>query len=142
MNKYRNKKVVVDGIKFDSKHEAEYYLHLKKLKEKGKIKDFGLQQKFELQPSFKKYGKTHRAITYTVDFAIYHNNGEVEYIDVKGVETQQSKIRRKLFDYKYPDQKLLWIQRNYKHADNEDGWIELDELNKKRRVSKRVKESK
>lgn len=95
MNKYRNKKVEIDGIKFDSKHEGEYYLYLKKLKDEGKIKDFGLQQRFELQPSFKKDGKTHRAITYTVDFAIYHWNGEVEYIDVKGMETQQGVMRKK-----------------------------------------------
>ena len=61
MNKYRNKKVEIDGIKFDSKHEGEYYLYLKKLK----------------------------------NFAIYHWNGEVEYIDVKGMETQQGVMRKK-----------------------------------------------
>ena len=96
-----------------------------------------MQHKFELQPSFKKYGKTHRAITYTVDFSVIYNDGTLEHIDVKGVETQQSKIRRKLFDYKYPDQKLLWVQRNYKHSDNEDGWIEYDELKKKRKAAKK-----
>lgn len=136
MNKYKNKKVEVDGVKFDSKHEAEYYLYLKKLKKEGKIKDFGLQHKFELQPSFKKYGKTHRAITYTVDFAIYHNNGEVEYIDVKGMETQQGVMRKKMFDYLF-DEKLTWVQRSIKYGD-ENGWIEYEELKKKRKIAKKV----
>ena len=136
MNKYKNKKVEVDGVKFDSKHEAEYYLYLKKLKKEGKIKDFGLQHKFELQPSFKKYGKTHRAITYTVDFAIYHNNGEVEYIDVKGMETQQGVMRKKMFDYLF-DEKLTWVQRSIKYGD-ENGWIEYEELKKKRKIAKNV----
>ncbi|MCC0650786.1 DUF1064 domain-containing protein, partial [Clostridioides sp. ZZV15-6598] len=56
MSKYNNKKTTIDGIKFDSKDEAEYYLYLKDKKAKGEIKDFGLQQKFELQPKFKKFG--------------------------------------------------------------------------------------
>ena len=136
MNKYRNKKVEIDGIKFDSKDEAQYYLYLKKQKEDGKIKDFGLQQKFELQPSFKKDGKSHRAITYTVDFAVYKWNGEVEYIDVKGMETQQGLLRKKLFDYKYPELKLIWVAKSLKYG--VDGWIEYGELKKKRKAAKKV----
>ena len=38
-NKYRNKKVELCGIKFDSKAEAEFYIYLLKLKEKGEIVD-------------------------------------------------------------------------------------------------------
>lgn len=136
MSKYKNKKVEIDGIKFDSKDEAQYYLYLKKQKEDGKIKDFGLQQKFELQPSFKKDGKTHRAITYTVDFAVYKWNGEVEYIDVKGMETQQGLLRKKLFDYKYPDLKLIWVAKSLKYS--VDGWIEYSELKKKRKAAKKA----
>lgn len=137
MNKYKNKKVEVDGVKFDSKHEAEYYLYLKKLKKEGKIKDFGLQHKFELQPSFKKYGKTHRAITYTTDFSVVHKDGTLEHIDIKGMETQQGVMRRKMFDYKYPNEKLTWIQKSIKYGD-ENGWIEYEELKKKRKISKKV----
>lgn len=136
MSKYKNKKVEIDGIKFDSKDESQYYLYLKKQKEDGKIKDFGLQQKFELQPSFKKDGKTYIAITYTVDFAVYKWNGEVEYIDVKGMETQQGLLRKKLFDYKYPDLKLTWVAKNLKYG--VDGWIEYSELKKKRKAAKKV----
>ena len=47
------------------------------------------------------------------DFAIYHWNGEVEYIDIKGMETQQGTMRKKMFDYKYKE-KLTWIQKSIK----------------------------
>ncbi|HBF5457517.1 TPA: DUF1064 domain-containing protein [Clostridioides difficile] len=135
MSKYNNKKIIIDGIKFDSKDESEYYLYLKEKKANGEIKDFGLQQKFELQPKFKKDGKSYRAITYTVDFAIYKWNGEVVYIDVKGYSTQQGELRKKLFDYKYQDKILIWISKSKKYG--ADGWIEYDELKKKRKENKK-----
>lgn len=135
MSKYNNKKIIIDGIKFDSKDESEYYLYLKEKKENGEIKDFGLQQKFELQPKFKKDGKNYRAITYTVDFAIYKWDGEVVYIDVKGYSTQQGELRKKLFDYKYQDKKLIWITKSKKYG--VDGWIEYSELKKKRKENKK-----
>lgn len=136
MSKYNNKKTMIDGIKFDSKDEAEYYLYLKDKKAKGEIKDFVLQQKFELQPKFKKFGVSERAITYTVDFAIYKWNGEVEYIDVKGFGTQQGEIKRKIFDYNFPE-KLTWVSKSKKYG--VDGWIEYKELNKKKREAKKNK---
>lgn len=138
MSKYKNKKVVIDNIEFDSKHEAEYYKLLKRLKEEGNIKDFELQKKFELQPAFKKYGKNHRDITYTVDFSIYYLDGEVEHIDIKGMATQASEMRRKMFDYLYPNLKLIWLQKSIKHGD-ENGWIEYDKLKKKRSLAKKEK---
>lgn len=67
-SKYGAKKIVIDGYTFDSKDEGKYYEYLKKLKSQNKILNFELQPKYELQPSFKKYGKTHRAITYAPDF--------------------------------------------------------------------------
>lgn len=38
-NKYHNKKVVIDGVTFDSKLEATRYTELKLLERKGLIKD-------------------------------------------------------------------------------------------------------
>lgn len=140
MSKYRAKKITIDGIVFDSKVEAEFYLYLKDKKEKGKIKDFGLQQKFVLQESFKKYNKTKREIAYKVDFVIIHNNGEEECIDIKGYSPEVGNIKRKMFDFKYPNKKLTWISKNLKYG-NKDGWIEYDELNKKRREAKKAKKA-
>lgn len=139
--KYKSKKVEVDSITFHSKLEAEYYIYLKRLKEEGKIKDFTLQQKFILQPSYKKYGKTVRAITYAVDFSILHNNGSIEHIDTKGYGTKDGELKRKLFDYVYPNQTLKWISKSLKYGDK-DGWIEYDDLKKKRREVKKEKQLK
>lgn len=109
-NKYGNIKTEVDGIKFDSKKEAEYYCQLKSLKKAGEIKDFGLQPRYELQPTFKKNGTTHRSITYVADFIIDNNDGTTDIVDCKGVETQVFKIKKKLFEYMYPDLSLKVIK--------------------------------
>ena len=109
-SKYNNKKVIVDGIKFDSKKEAEYYCQLKLLKQAGKIKDIGLQQRFVLQPGFKKNGVKYQPITYIADFVITNNDGTTEVVDIKGVETQVFKIKKKLFEYMYPDLSLKVVK--------------------------------
>lgn len=134
-SKYGAKKIVIDGIEFDSKDEGKYYEYLKKLKAQGKILNFELQPKYELQPSFKKYGKTHRAITYAPDFLIYHLDDSEELIDVKGTETQQGNMRRKMFDYKYPGLKLTWVARSLKYSPT--GWIDYDQLKKIRKENKK-----
>lgn len=100
--KYGNKKTVVDGITFDSKKESQRYCELKLLEKAGEITELELQPKFLLQPPFKKNGETHRAITYTADFT-YWSQGEWVVEDVKGMETEVFKLKRKLFEAKYPD---------------------------------------
>lgn len=109
-SKYGNKKTIVDNIEFDSQKEAEYYCQLKLLKRAGEIKEFGLQPKYELQPGFKKNGKKYRPITYIADFVITHNDGTTEIVDVKGVETQVFKIKKKMFEYQYPELSLKIVK--------------------------------
>ena len=50
MSKYNAKKVIVDGITFDSKKESKRYLELKQMQENGEIHDLQLQVPFELIP--------------------------------------------------------------------------------------------
>lgn len=109
-SKYKNEKTIVDGIQFDSIKEAEYYCKLKILKKAGEIKDFGLQPRFELQPAFEKNGVKYHPITYVADFVIVNNDGTTDVVDVKGYETQVFKIKRKLFEYKYPDLNLKVVK--------------------------------
>lgn len=134
-SKYGSKKIEIDGIVFDSKAEGEFYLYLKDLKEQGKIKEIILQEKLVLQEGFKKNGKTNRAITYTVDFTVLDDKGNLTRIDVKGMETQQGNLKRKMYDYKYKEP-LVWVTKNKKYG-NEQGWIEYDRLKKKRRDAKK-----
>ena len=96
--KYGNKKVVVDGIEFDSKKEAKRYAELKLMQRAGVISDLELQKEFELIPAqyetFERYGKNgqrlkdgkrciEKSCTYKADFA-YMKDGKQFVEDVKG----------------------------------------------------------
>lgn len=105
--KYHNTKTVADGIKFDSKLEAERYAQLKILERAGVIRGLELQPSFELLPSFKKNGKTWRKTVYKADFRYILCEDDIIIIeDVKGstaVITDVFRLKQKLFEYKYPD---------------------------------------
>lgn len=101
-NKYKNKKVIYDGIKFDSNREMAYYIKLKMLEQKGIIKDLELQKSFELQPSFKLNEKTYKKITYRADFSyVSVQDNKIHIVDTKGFRTEIYKLKRKMFAYKY-----------------------------------------
>lgn len=105
--KYHNTKTVADGIKFDSKLEAERYAQLKILERAGVIRALELQPSFELLPSFRKNGKTWRKTVYKADFRYILADGDRIIIeDVKGstaVITDVFRLKQKLFEYKYPN---------------------------------------
>ena len=118
MAKYHNTKVVIDGILFDSKKEAQRYQQLKLMEKAGHICDLKRQVKYELIPAQYIDGKcAERAVTYTSDFEYYilkpikqrtvmvgpeeKTIGQHVVEDVKGIRTQEYVIRRKLMLYKY-----------------------------------------
>ena len=86
-----------------------------------------------LQEAFEKNGKKYRRIDYKADFEIHKLDGTIEVVDVKGVETEAFKIKKKLFEKKYPH-KLSLI--TYSKIDG--GWIELDQLKKHRKARRKV----
>lgn len=100
--KYGNKKVTIDGIKFDSKRESIRYKELKIMQEAGLISDLELQVKFVLQDKFKKNGKTIREISYVADFT-YIENGKMIVEDSKGFKNQTYLLKKKMFEYRYRD---------------------------------------
>ena len=99
--KFNAVKVEYDGRKFDSKLECNIYKVLKeRLTPNYKI---GFQPSFVLQEKFEFYGHIIRPITYKADFVIYKDS-ETEakaVIDAKGMETNEFKIKRKIFIRKY-----------------------------------------
>ena len=130
-NKYKNKKVVYEGITFDSEMEKEFYLALLKKYKKDEIK---IQPKFELQQSFRdRENKLQRAITYTADFQV--NNS---VYDVKGMVTQQGEMRLKMFKFKYPDLDLKVVTKAPKYYTQQTGkeWVDIYELKKVRKARK------
>ena len=101
MNKYKNQKIVIDGIKFDSIAEGNRYKELKLLERSKYITELKLQPKFELQEKYTNSKCEHiRDITYRADFS-YIENGKLIVEDVKGMETKEFKLKKKLFEYKY-----------------------------------------
>ena len=113
MSKYGNKKVVVDEIKFDSQLEARRYIELKLLERTKEIKDLRMQVTFELQPTYKKKNKVIRAINYVADFVYYDvKKGKTIVEDTKGYKTEIYKLKKKMFEYKYPDLEIKEVKRN------------------------------
>jgi hypothetical protein len=112
VSKYKAKKTIVDNIKFHSQAEADYYVELKLLKRAKKIKDFDLQPEYELIPKFKKNGKTYRAVKYIADFLVTNLDGSKEVVDVKGVLTPVYRIKKTLFESKYPHLTIKEIKRS------------------------------
>lgn len=110
-SKYRNKKIEVEGISFDSKKEARRYKELQAMEQAGEIEDIKRQVKFVLIPAQKepdrigakggKYkGRTiEREVTYIADF-VYWKNGALVVEDTKGFRTKDYIIKRKL---------MLWV---------------------------------
>jgi hypothetical protein len=133
-SKYGSLKVELDGHVFDSKIESRYYEQLKWLETNKQILFFRLQPRYLLQEAFKKDGKSFRKIEYIADFEVHHLDGSIEVIDVKGMETEAFKIKRKLFEKRYPH-KLSLI--TYSKIDG--GWITLDQLSKNRKERKKAK---
>lgn len=95
MNKYHAQKTTLDGIEFDSKHEAERYAELKLLQCAGQIHNLQLQVPFELVP--KQDGE--RPVKYIADF-VYEENGCKVVEDAKGFRPKDYIIKRKL---------MLWV---------------------------------
>lgn len=88
---------MIDGIKFDSKHEGYRYLELKYLQQIGKIKNLQLQRVYTLLGAQKdENGKIiERPVKYIADF-VYEKDGKTVVEDAKGVKTDVYKIKRKL----------------------------------------------
>jgi hypothetical protein len=100
-NKYGNKRQTIDGISFDSKREADYYLELKMQKKAKIIKDFERQVSVELRAwhpdkGFVKVG------THLVDFLVTMPDGTKEFREVKGFATDLWKYKMKITEANYP----------------------------------------
>ena len=99
-NKYQAQKTEVDGITFDSRHEAHRYRELKLLERAHEISDLKLQVAFELQPSFQHKGHIIRAIKYIADFTYIDKDGKIHIEDAKGMKTKEYQLKKKLMLYK------------------------------------------
>ncbi len=99
-NKFGAQRITVDGIKFDSKREANRWLELRNLERAGQITDLRRQVVVELQgrdgPLLTRTGRKMRI---TVDFAYVDLRNEATagltiYEDAKGKPTRDYEVRR------------------------------------------------
>jgi len=93
-NKYGNKKVEVDGFKFDSKKEATYYGQLKLLLKSGEIMGFDRQVKMPITVN-----GLHIA-NYVLDFKVIYADGSIKYVDVKAKTKDGKWIKTSVFSLK------------------------------------------
>ncbi|SHE73155.1 Protein of unknown function [Cnuella takakiae] len=90
-SKYGAKKVVIDGITFDSTKEGGRYLELKMLERAGLVTELELQVPYELNP-----GGTH-SLKYIADFRYRDGmTGQLVVEDCKGYKTKEYIKKRKL----------------------------------------------
>lgn len=90
-SKYNAKAVVVDGMRFDSKKEAEYYRQLKIQQEDGSILFFLRQTPFHLPGGVKL----------VLDFIVFYVDGLVRFVDVKGMRTDTYKVKKRIVEDVY-----------------------------------------
>ena len=90
-SKYMANKVEVDGIKFDSQKEADYYCELTLRLKAREIRGFCRQAEFILAPNLR----------YKADFVVFNLDNTFEIIDVKGFKTQVYKDKKKVFEDKF-----------------------------------------
>lgn len=106
MAKYKNKKVCVNGLEFDSKKESNHFIKLLEKQRNGEISNLETQVKYILIPSqyetFERFGKkgqklkdgkriVEREIAYIADFRYIDNTtGKIVVEDVKGYKNKKA----------------------------------------------------
>lgn len=102
-NKFGAKKIIIDGIKFDSIKEGRYYMQLclqkKATNPSRRVVDLELQPRFDIIVNNKKI------CHYKADFRIRYADGRIEVVDVKGLKKGSSyqlfKLKKKLVEALY-----------------------------------------
>ena len=95
MNKYRNIKTVVDGIKFDSKKEATRYIELKLMQEHSLISNMERQPVFDIVINQKKIA------TYKADFRYFDISKQmwiIEDVKSKATKTPVYRLKKKILE--------------------------------------------
>lgn len=91
-HKFHAKPTESDGIKFASKAEARYYGQLKLRQRAGDVVFFLRQVPVHLPGE----------VRYVMDFMVFEASGEVRMVDVKGIETESFKAKKRMVEALYP----------------------------------------
>lgn len=91
-HKFNAKQTILDGIKFQSKKEADRYSELKLLQKAGEVVFFLRQVPFHLPGQ----------VTYRCDFQVFWANGTITFEDPKGRKTELYVAKKKIVEALYP----------------------------------------
>lgn len=91
-HKFHAVRTELEGIKFSSKREANYFSQLRLAEKSGDLLFFLRQVPFHLDGG----------VRYVCDFAEFWKNGEVRFVDSKGVKTPMYIAKKKMVEAKYP----------------------------------------
>lgn len=114
-HKYNACKVEIDGVIFDSKNEADYYINIVKPGlETGEILSVVFHPQYVLVPSFERnvngLKRKFRQMTYSADFRLELADHSIRLIDIKGMVTSDFKLKYKMFNYLYDDMDLILLK--------------------------------
>ena len=86
-NKFNAQKTAYKGTQYHSKKEASYAMELDWRVKAGELKSWTGQHKFEL------YVNEEKICNYYIDFRAVRSDGVIEYIEVKGFETNVWRLK-------------------------------------------------
>ena len=135
MSKYNNKKVEVNGIKFPSKLEAEYYLFLLEQQKQGIVKSFDMQVPFILLDGYELGERKVQPIKIVLDFVVEYADGRVECHDTKGQVKPMDIVKKKLFESRYSEE-LIFIGKSI----IDGGFVQKKKKKKGRKERKKLKD--
>jgi hypothetical protein len=105
-HKFKAKPVKLDGQHFASKLEFAYYNHLELLKKAGVLLFFLRQVPFHLPGGVKC----------VVDYLEFYVDGEIHITDVKGFETSEFIMKKKMVEALYPVEIKVIKRNDFKHV--------------------------
>lgn len=123
----KGNKCELDGFKFDSEPERNYYIKLKDLKSNKLIKDFKMQIPYNLQSEFTDFqNRKVQSINYIGDYVVELNNGEIIVLDTKGSKAtteESARLKQKLFMFQNRDMPIYFIAPLPKYLGGE--WVDV-----------------
>lgn len=97
--KYKNTKVKIDGITFDSIAEGERYKVLRLMEASGEIRELKIHEPFVLIGSVVINGRKIPSVKYVADFTYLDGSGKLVIEDVKGYLTPMYRLKRHMMKY-------------------------------------------
>ena len=113
MTKFRNTRVELDGHRFPSKLEASTYGILKARGRTGEIKSIKVQDQLYLGGA---------RIGYRADFRCEGMNGEIWWVEAKGMDGQRWRIIKKLWAFDGPGKLEIYKGSHLKPYLDETIW--------------------